>query len=237
MANDVWQGMSFEKWGDLSVGIASSVKNKRRLGRRDRASFGLWDTPQEWQVPGIGYLAHEQAGCVAKTHRNAERCVIASSTHPTNYRLQALRKNAEFGTGNGEEEMADDKRRMADDKCEVSQGRIVGHDSNRVIDDSKNDKNGILSHEETDAADRPCQGACVRQSLPGGVKTSQKTPNEAQLKSTQRSLPLKVKLSAPEPAGRERSRSAAAGTDPHDAGNVPFDPIAPARERRGEDGG
>jgi hypothetical protein len=51
--------MSFEKWGDLSVGIASSVKNKRRLGRRDRASFGLWDTPQEWQVPGIGYLAHE----------------------------------------------------------------------------------------------------------------------------------------------------------------------------------
>ncbi len=140
MANDVWQGMSFEKWGDLSVGIASSVKNKRRLGRRDRASFGLWDTPQEWQVPGIGYLAHEQAGCVAKTHRNAERCVLASSTHPTNYRLQALRKNAEFGTGNGEEEMADDKRRMADDKCEVSQGRIVGHDSNRVIDDSTNDK-------------------------------------------------------------------------------------------------
>ena len=59
VANDVWQGMSFEKWGDLSVGIASSVKNKRRLGRRDPASFGLWDTPQEWQVPSIGYLAHE----------------------------------------------------------------------------------------------------------------------------------------------------------------------------------
>jgi hypothetical protein len=51
--------MSFEKWGDLSVGIASSVTNERRLGRQDRASFGLWDTPQEWQVPGIGYLAHE----------------------------------------------------------------------------------------------------------------------------------------------------------------------------------
>jgi hypothetical protein len=85
---------------------------------------------------------------------------------------------------NGEWQMADDKCRMADEKpavnsggcvegessepmSEVSQGRIVGHDTNRVIDDSKNDKNGILSHEGTDAADRPCQGACVRHSLPG----------------------------------------------------------------------
>jgi len=33
---------------------------------------------------------NEQVGCVVKTHRDAERCVIASSAHPTNYRLQAL---------------------------------------------------------------------------------------------------------------------------------------------------
>ena len=38
---------------------------------------------------------------------------------------------------------------------EVSQGRIVGLDSDRVIDDSTNDKIGILSHEGTDATDRP----------------------------------------------------------------------------------
>jgi len=72
--------------------------------------------------------------------------------------------------------MADDGCRMADDRCEatsggcsegesgdptpeVSQGRIVGHDSDRVINDPTNDKIGILSHEETDAADRPCQDA------------------------------------------------------------------------------
>ena len=42
-----------------------------------------------------------------------------------------------------------------------------------VIDDSTNDKIGILSHEGTDAADRPCQGACDRQSLPSGAKTLQ----------------------------------------------------------------
>ena len=28
----------------------------------------------------------QQVGCVAKTHRDAERCVIASSTHPTGSR-------------------------------------------------------------------------------------------------------------------------------------------------------
>ena len=42
---------------------------------------------------------------------------------------------------------------------EVSQGRIVGQDSNRVIDDSTNDTIGILSHEGMDATDRPYQGA------------------------------------------------------------------------------
>ena len=44
---------------------------------------------------------------------------------------------------------------------EVSQGRIVGHDSDRVIDDSTNDKIGILSHEGMDATDRPYLGACA----------------------------------------------------------------------------
>src|SRR5271166_2854865 len=29
--------------------------------------------------------ARKQVGCVAKTHRDAERCVIASSTHPTGF--------------------------------------------------------------------------------------------------------------------------------------------------------
>ena len=33
--------MSFEEWGDLSVEIASPVKNKIGFGRHDRASFDL----------------------------------------------------------------------------------------------------------------------------------------------------------------------------------------------------
>ena len=84
--------------------------------------------------------------------------------------------------------MTDDGYRTADDGCEVrsggcgdgqsgettpevNQGRIVGYDSNPVIDDSTNDKIGILSQEGMDATDRPYQGACDRQSLPSGVKT------------------------------------------------------------------
>ena len=134
---------------------------------------------------------------------------------------------ADFGMGNGEGEKADGKCQVADDGCrtgddgcevrsggcgdgesgqptpEVSQGRIVGHDSNRVIDDSTNDKIGILSHEGKDATDRPYQGACDRQSLPSGVKTPENVQNEANPESTQSSLPLEVESSVPEPPGRK----------------------------------
>jgi hypothetical protein len=41
VARNGWRGMSFEEWGDLSVGIASPVKNKIGLGRHDRAAFNL----------------------------------------------------------------------------------------------------------------------------------------------------------------------------------------------------
>ena len=121
------------------------------------------------------------------------------------------------------EQVADDREQMADAGCkvrsggcddgesgeprpEVSQGRIVGHDSNRVIDDSTNDTIGILSYEGLDATDRPYQGACDRQSVPSGVKTRENVQNEANPQSTQSSLPLKVESSVPEPAGRKRSQ-------------------------------
>jgi len=57
--------------------------------------------------------------------------------------------------------------------------------------------------------------------------------DEANQESTQSLLSMAVKSSAAGPAGREQSRSAAGGAVPYDAGNVPFDPIAPAREGNG----
>ena len=89
---------------------------------------------------------------------------------------------------------------------EVSQSRIVGQDSNRVLDDSTNDTIGILSHEGMDAIDRPYQGACDRQSLPSGVKMRENVQNEANPESTQSSSPLEVESSVPEPPGRKRSQ-------------------------------
>ena len=59
-------------------------------------------------------------------------------------------------------------------------------------------------------------------------------PNEAKPESTQSSLSDGVESAAQGPAGRERSRSAAGGAVPHDAGNGPFDPIAPADRRARE---
>ncbi len=119
--------------------------------------------------------------------------------------------------------MADDGCRTGDDGCEVrsggcgdgesdqptpevSQSRIVGQDSNRVLDDSTNDTIGILSHEGMDATDRPYQGACDRQSLPSGVKMPENVQNEANPESTQSSSPLEVESSVPEPPGRKRSQ-------------------------------
>ncbi len=141
-------------------------------------------------------------------------------------------RNSECGMGNGQGGMADDGCRMADDACEVrsggcgdgqdgettpevSQGPIVGLDSDRVIDDSTNDKIGILSHEGTDATDRAYQGACDRQSVPSGGKTPENVQNEANPESTQSSLPLVVESYSTEPAGRKQSQSAAGGAVPH----------------------
>ena len=146
---------------------------------------------------------------------------------------------ADFGMENGEAEKADGKCRVADDRgqmadagCKVrsggcgdgesgemmpgvSQSPIVGYDSDRVIDDSTNNKIGILSHEGTDATDRPYQGACDRQSVLSGVKTRENVQNEANPESTQSSLPLVVESYSTEPASRKRSQSAAGGAVPH----------------------
>jgi hypothetical protein len=99
-----------------------------------------------------------------------------------------------------------DEGQSSEPMTEGCAGLVVGYDSNRVIDDSTNDKIGILSHEGTDATDRPYQGNCDRQSLPAGVKTRENVQNEAHPETTQNSLPLEVESSVPKPAGRKRSQ-------------------------------
>ena len=129
------------------------------------------------------------------------------------------------------EQMADDREQMADDGCrmaaagcevrsggcgdgqdgettpEVSQGRIVGHDSQRVTEDATDDEIGILSHEGTHAAGQPGQGDGVGQCLPDDMTTPQKAPNKANLESKQslKSQELKSEITGAE--GWKQSQS------------------------------
>jgi len=82
--------------------------------------------------------------------------------------------------------MADGQWHMVVDVCELRLGRVVKQDLHRVIENSTNDKIGILSHGGNGRGrPTPGQSDSVRQSLPGGVKMPQKAPNKANLESTQ----------------------------------------------------
>ncbi len=64
-----------------------------------------------------------------------------------------------------------DERQSSEPMTEGSSGPVVGYASTRVVDDSTNDKNGILSHEGAHAAGQPGQGDGVGQFLPDDVTT------------------------------------------------------------------
>ncbi len=78
-----------------------------------------------------------------------------------------------------------DEGQSSEPMTERSSGPVVGHDSNRVIDDSTNDKNGILSHPGAHAAGQLGQGAGVGLCLLDDVTMPQKAPHKAKLESKQ----------------------------------------------------
>ena len=93
------------------------------------------------------------------------------------------------------------QRESSEPMAEGSSGPVAGDDPLRALDDSTDDKVGILSHEGADAVDRTGQGDGVGQSLPGNLTTPQKAPNEANLESTQSTSPLGVESQNTETAG------------------------------------
>ncbi len=110
----------------------------------------------------------------------------------------------------------------------------MGHDSNRVIDDSTNDKNGTLSHEGTDAAEGVYQGDGLEQSLDCGVKTPQDSPNEAKLELTQSTSSQGFESQYGEPDGPERSQFATGGEVVGGAGDDRVETIVPAGKGGGK---
>jgi len=115
--------------------------------------------------------------------------------------------------------MADDRSEVESDGCdagkssepmtEQSISRVAGHDSHRVIENSTNDKIGILSHggTGTDAAGQPGQGDGVGQCLPDDATMPQKAPNKANLESKQSLELQKLKSATAGAEGWKQSQS------------------------------
>jgi hypothetical protein len=132
-------------------------------------------------------------------------------------------RNAEVGMRN--EEQAGGNCQMADDKCqgeqyevhaggcddgqssepmtEESSVPIVGYDSKRVLDDSANDKIGILSHQDA----QPGEGAGAGQCLHDDLAMPQKAPNKANLESEQILGSQALKSETTEQDGQEQTQS------------------------------
>ena len=136
---------------------------------------------------------HDRAALDCSREFERHRRYQSARTRELLSTLETLRKMSkeEFGTENGEAEEADGNCQMADDECQVesggcdqepssapmtegSCGPVVGWDSDRVMDDSTNDTNELLSHEGSDAAGQPGQADGVEQGLGNDAMTSQK---------------------------------------------------------------
>ena len=114
--------------------------------------------------------------------------------------------------------MADDQSEVESDGCdggkssepmpEQSLGRVAGHNSHRVIENSTNDKIGILSHggTGTDAAGQPGQGDGAGKCIPEDLTTPQKAPNKANLESKQNLESQELKSETAGAEGRKQSQ-------------------------------
>ena len=197
------RGAGFEPWvrAAPALPVGQDPGAAADAGRAPEiAECGFWNREWgkgEWQMPGGGW----------QRQMASDGCQVAE----------------------GEPQVAGDELKMGDEQCEVeaggcdqgqssepmtegSSGPIVGHDSTHVIDDSTNDKNGILSYEGAQAAGQPGQGDGIGQCLPDDVTTPQKVPNKANLESKQEleSQELKSEMAGAE--GRKQSQSSQGGT-------------------------
>jgi hypothetical protein len=109
--------------------------------------------------------------------------------------VQNPKSPREVDTGGCEEGLSSEPMK------EEGSGPVVGHDSNRVIEDSTKDKIGILSHEGAVAADWLGQGD-------GGVQGPEKAQNKANLWLTQTTKSEGVKSHIARMDGRKQSHLA-----------------------------
>ena len=132
---------------------------------------------------------------------------------------------------------------MADGKCQMTDGEVeatdlvVGQDSNLILEESPNDKIGILSHEEMDTAEHAGQGPDEQQSPACSLTVPEKAQNKANFKSTKNYSLLKVKSSSSGLAGQKQSQSARPGAGLGGPGSEPIAMVMPASDGVGKAAG
>ena len=171
-------------------------KAKRRMANvRWRMTEGRWRMTDA-EADGRGRMANDEWQVAH------DECQVAEGE------LQVAGGELKMGDEQCEVEAGGcDEGQSSEPMTEVSSGPVVGHDSNRVIDDSTNDKIGILSHEGAHAAGQPGQGDGVGQCLPDDVTTPQKAPNKANLESKQSLESQELKSETAGAEGRKQSQS------------------------------
>jgi hypothetical protein len=244
-------------WADLAALDRSPGSERHRRGQsaRSREMLQTFNTLCKMRKSEFG------AGNGESGMRNAE-CGMRKETWrrtDSRWRMTNVRwrmTNARWPMTNARCQMADDGCQKADDECQTandegqssglltedSSDPVVGHDSNRVMDDLTNDKIGILSHEREHAAGQPGQGDGAGQDLPESKIENpeskidewlpQKAPNEANLKSTQSASLQGVESENGEPPQRERTQFAAGGELVGGAGIDRVETIVPAGKER-----
>ncbi len=113
--------------------------------------------------------------------------------------------------------MPDDKCQMADSEVEATGlvvDLVVGQDPNLVLEESTNDKSGILSHEEMDTTDRSGQAAGNDQGVTNDGASPKKAQNKANLETREVLDSQALKPEIGEAAGRKRSQIARVEASP-----------------------
>src|SRR5208337_4003972 len=199
----------------LDTIIADHVENLKELLARNEAIEAVADPDWADRAaldlsPGFERLRRYQSAKTRELLRTLETLRKMRKEEFGTGNGEGEKADGKCQVADDKRQMADDgcqvaggELKMGDEQCEVEAGGcdegqssepmtegssdpVVGYASTRVVDDSTNDKNGILSHEGAHAAGQPGQGDGVGQFLPDDVTTPQKAPNKANFKSKQR---------------------------------------------------
>ncbi len=113
----------------------------------------------------------------------------------------------------GKCQIAEDECQMANDKWQMTDGEeevadlVVGQDSHLVTEETTTGTIGILSHEETDMADRTGKATCADQGVTNEGQPPKKAQNKANLESKQIVTSSALKSETDGPAGAKQTQS------------------------------